>query len=123
MKREQFRHHLPTGMQAFAMNTRRPIFADRRVRQALDEVFDFQWLEQEHVLRQLRPHGELLQQQRIASSGLPEGDELNLLQQFKDKLPPELFTKPYKLPVTDGAATTARDCAGRSRCSSRPAGK
>ena len=36
-------------------------------------------------------------------SGIPEGDELALLEPFRDELPPELFTKPFTLPVTDGS--------------------
>ena len=39
----------------------------------------------------------------LASSALPSGDELALLAPYKDQLPPELFTQPYKLPVTDGS--------------------
>ena len=38
-----FKHHLPTGMQGYIMNTRRPVFADPLVRQAMDEAFDFEW--------------------------------------------------------------------------------
>ncbi|HEY0421040.1 MAG TPA: extracellular solute-binding protein, partial [Acetobacteraceae bacterium] len=43
VKKEEIRHHLPTGMQGFAMNTRRDLFKDVRVRQALALVFDFEW--------------------------------------------------------------------------------
>jgi microcin C transport system substrate-binding protein len=39
----------------------------------------------------------------FASTGLPTGDELAMLEKYRDKLPPEVFTRPYKLPVTDGS--------------------
>ena len=42
IKRE-YPHHLPTGIQGYAMNTRRPVFADARVRQAIGLAFDFEW--------------------------------------------------------------------------------
>ena len=41
--KKEFIHHLPTGIQGYAMNTRRPVFANPLVRQAMDEVFDFEW--------------------------------------------------------------------------------
>ena len=37
----------------------------------------------------------------LASSGLPQGKELEILEQYRDKLPPELFTQEFKLPVYD----------------------
>ncbi len=42
IKREYY-HHLPTGIQGYAMNTRRPAFADARVRHAMALAFDFEW--------------------------------------------------------------------------------
>ena len=41
--KHDFTHHLPTGMQGYAMNTRRPVFANPLVRQAMAETFDFEW--------------------------------------------------------------------------------
>ena len=46
VKRDEIRHQLPTGMQAFVVNLRRPMFQDARVRRALNEVFDFEWMNQ-----------------------------------------------------------------------------
>src|SRR5690606_41290688 len=43
LKKTEFEHERPTGMQAFVMNSRRPIFSDERVRQALAYAFDFEW--------------------------------------------------------------------------------
>jgi microcin C transport system substrate-binding protein len=101
--KESFRHHLPTGMQTFAMNTRRPVFAERRVREAIAQVFDFEWTNKNLFYGLYTRTDSYFSNSDLASRGLPEGDELALLSQYRDKLPPELFTQPFKLPVTDGS--------------------
>ena len=58
----------------------------------------------------------------LASSGLPTGKELEILNQYKDKLPPELFTKEFKLPVYDTPQATRENLRRPSTSSSRPAG-
>ncbi|MBV9813304.1 MAG: ABC transporter substrate-binding protein, partial [Acetobacteraceae bacterium] len=103
VKKVSFRQRLPTGMQGYFMNTRRPVFADKRVRQAMDEVFDFQWLNKNLFYDQYVRTDSYFSNSDMASSGLPTGDELALLEPYRDKLPPELFTKPFALPVTDGS--------------------
>ena len=101
--KEQFRHHLPTGMQTFAMNLRRPIFAERRVREAIAQVFDFEWTNRNLFYGLYTRTDSYFSNSDLASSGVPQGDELTLLAQYRDKLPAELFTQPFKLPVTDGS--------------------
>jgi microcin C transport system substrate-binding protein len=103
IKKVSFRHHLPTGMQGYFMNTRRGVFADVRVRQAVADVFDFQWLNKNLFYDQYVRTESYFSNSDVASRGLPEGDELALLNQYRENLPPELFTQPYKLPVTDGS--------------------
>ncbi|MEL0151345.1 MAG: ABC transporter substrate-binding protein, partial [Rhodobiaceae bacterium] len=34
----------PSGLRGFVLNTRRPLLVDRSLRQALDLMFDFQWV-------------------------------------------------------------------------------
>ena len=41
--KKEFEHHTPSGVQGFVFNTRRSLFADKRVRRALSLVFDFDW--------------------------------------------------------------------------------
>ncbi len=103
VKKEVFRHRLPTGMQGFAMNTRRPVFADRRVREAMSQVFDFEWTNQNLFFGAYTRTQSYFSNSDLASSGLPEGEELKLLEPFRKTLPPEVFEKPFKLPVTDGS--------------------
>ncbi len=103
VKKESLPVDLPTGMQAFAMNARRPMFADKRVRQALTEVFDFQWMNKNLFFGLYSRDDSYYSSSEFASSGVPQGAELALLEPFRDKLPPDLFTKPFTLPVTDGS--------------------
>ena len=95
--------HLPTGMQGYAMNTRRPMFADRRVREGLAQLFDFEWTNKSLLYGLNTRTSSYFSGSDFASSGLPGADELALLQPFRDKLPPDLFTKPFVLPKTDGS--------------------
>jgi microcin C transport system substrate-binding protein len=102
--KQEFRHHLPTGLQGWAMNTRRKVFADPRVRNALGLVYDFEWANKNLFHGAYTRTESYFDNSDLASSGtLPQGDELKLLEPFRQELPPELFTQPFTLPVTDGS--------------------
>ncbi|TKT74971.1 extracellular solute-binding protein [Aquamicrobium sp. LC103] len=90
-------------MQGFVMNTRRSQFQDRRVRQALTLALDFESMNRRLFHGYNTRTQSYFQGQELASSGLPEGRELEILNEFKDELPPELFTEEFKLPVYDSA--------------------
>ncbi len=109
VKKEEIRHHLPTGMQGFAMNTRRPQFKDVRVRKAIAWAFDFEWANKNLFYSAYTRTDSYFSNSDLASSGIPEGDELALLSQFRDKLPPALFTEPFRLPVTDGSGNDRKE--------------
>ncbi len=85
--------------QGFAMNMRRPLFADIRVRQALTLAYDF---ETPHRLLSFGLNTRVTSYfmgSELASSGVPQGKELEILEPFRADLPPELFTQEFKLPV------------------------
>ncbi len=88
-------------MQGFVMNLRRPQFQDRRVRQALTYAYDFETMNRTLFFGLNTRTDSYFENSELASSGLPQGKELEILSQYKDKLPPELFGKEYKLPVYD----------------------
>ena len=115
-----FPHHLPTGMQGFAMNTRRPVFTDARVRQAMGLAFDFEWTNKNLFYGAYTRTTSYFSNSDLASSGVPQGDELALLEPYRSELPPELFTQPFKLPVTDGSGNNLPQLKRRWRCWSRP---
>lgn len=103
VKRQSIPHHLPTGMQAWAINTRRPQLADVRVREALGQLFDFEWTNKTLFFSSYKRTDSYFANTDLASSGVPGGAELALLEPFRAQLPPELFTQPFKLPVSDGS--------------------
>ncbi len=103
VKLEEIRHELPTGMQAFVMNIRRPLFQDRRVREAMMLAFDFEWSNRNLFFDAYARTSSYFSNSELASSGLPEGEELRLLERFRGRVPEEVFTRPFTLPVTDGS--------------------
>jgi microcin C transport system substrate-binding protein len=103
VKKEALPHQLPTGMQGFGMNTRRALFKDVRVRHALAMAFDFEWANANLFYGAYTRTKSYFSNSDLASSGIPEGDELALLDKYRDQLPPDLFTKPFPLPVSDGS--------------------
>jgi microcin C transport system substrate-binding protein len=91
------------GMQSFAFNLRRDLFKDERVREAFNWAFDFEWQNKNLFYGQYTRTGSFFANSELASSGVPGGAELKLLEPFKTQLPLELFTTPYKNPSTDGS--------------------
>ena len=103
MIKKIFTHHMPSGMQGFVFNIRRPIFQDRRVREALGLAFDFGWSNRALFYGLYRRTQSYFDNSDLASTGLPDKDELKLLKPFEKDLPPEVFTTPFSLPETDGS--------------------
>ncbi|UDL92359.1 extracellular solute-binding protein [Mesorhizobium sp. PAMC28654] len=91
----------PEPMQAYVMNTRRPLFQDMRVRQALTYAYDFESMNRTIFFGAYTRTDSYFEGGDLASTGLPQGKELEILQPYRDKLPPELFTQEFKLPVYD----------------------
>jgi microcin C transport system substrate-binding protein len=119
--REEFSLRSVGRMQGFVFNMRRDKFKDPRVRLAFNYVFDFEEMNKQmfygHYKRigsyfdgteiawNWRPEGEdnpPTGAQPASASGLPEGKELEILETIRDKVPPEVFTKPFKNPVGGG---------------------
>lgn len=86
-------------MQSFAFNTRRAKFSDRRLRRAFNFAFDFEDMNKQIFFGQYKRIGSYFEGTELASSGLPEGKELEILQTVRDKVPPEVFTTAYTNPV------------------------
>ncbi|MBU2089036.1 MAG: extracellular solute-binding protein [Alphaproteobacteria bacterium] len=101
--KEEIEHSLPTGMQGFVMNTRKPIFQDPRVRQALNYGFDFEWSNETLFFGAYKRTESYFSNSELASSGLPTGEELAILERFRGKVPEQVFTSEYKAPTTDGS--------------------
>jgi microcin C transport system substrate-binding protein len=103
LKKEEIRHFSPTGMQALVYNTRREVFMDRKVRQALGYAFDFEWTNKNLFFGQYVRSRSYFSNSELASSGLSQGAELAILERYRGRIPDEVFTQPYEPPVTDGS--------------------
>jgi microcin C transport system substrate-binding protein len=100
--KEEIPHEMPVGMQAFIYNTRRPQFQSPLVREALAYAFDFEWTNANLFYGQYKRTQSYFENSELASRGLPTSQELEILKPFKDKVPPEVFTKTYAAPVNEG---------------------
>ena len=90
-------------MQAFAFNTRKDIFADKRVRKALSFAFDFEWTNKNLFYGAYKRTDSFFENSELASSGLPSQAELAYLNPYIDQLPKEIFSEEYSNPNTDGS--------------------
>jgi microcin C transport system substrate-binding protein len=96
---EEFAIRNAGGMQAFAFNLRRDKFKDVRLRRAFNLAFDFEEMNKQIFFGQYKRIASYFEGTELASSGLPEGVELAMLETVRDKVPPELFTTPYTNPA------------------------
>ncbi len=94
IQKKYLHHKRNAGMQGFVFNSRRPVFADRRVRQALGLAFDFSWTNDSLFFGQYEQSYSYFSNSIYAAPGLPSQEERALLLPFKDQLPPEVFTTP-----------------------------
>jgi microcin C transport system substrate-binding protein len=103
LKKVQFPHERPAGMQAFVFNTRRPLFADRKVREALNYAFDFEWTNRVLFFGQYKRSESYFSNSELASRGLPECLERAVLERYRGRVPQEVFSREYHAPATDGS--------------------
>jgi microcin C transport system substrate-binding protein len=88
-------------MQAFAFNIRRDKFKDARVRRAFNLAFDFEEMNKQIFFGQYKRIASYFEGTELASSGIPEGKELEILNAVKGQVPSDLFTMPYSNPISD----------------------
>jgi len=99
VKKEEIPIHRVTPMQAFVMNLRRPQFQDVRVRKAFNLAFDFEWMNKNLFFDQYKRTESFFGNSELQATGLPTGRELEILNEIKDEVPPEVFTTEWKNPV------------------------
>jgi len=102
VKKLEIDHSIPTGYQAFFFNTRREIFNDVRVREAIGLMFDFEWLNRSLFFNAYARNKSFFPNTELAANGLPSVEELALLEPYREQLPTALFTNAFKPPVTNG---------------------
>jgi microcin C transport system substrate-binding protein len=100
--KEELPDQSDTRMQGFVFNTRREIFEDPKVREALAYAFDFEWTNENLFYGAYeRIDSYFSGSSELASSGLPSEAELELLEPLRGQIPEEVFTETYKPPSTD----------------------
>src|SRR5690349_19566547 len=101
--KEKFPIRSSGRMQGWAINLRRPLFADVRLRRALNHAFDFEEMNRQLSTGEYSRDNSYFEGTELACSGVPEGLELQLLEPLRDKVPAEVFTTPYQNPVNGNA--------------------
>jgi microcin C transport system substrate-binding protein len=101
-------------MQAFVFNIRQKKFADVRVRKAFNLVFNFDALNKDLFVGQYKSTSSYFQKSEftkpseLSAQGLPKGKELEILNEVRNQVPPEVFTKPYTNPDYSNSANSRR---------------
>jgi microcin C transport system substrate-binding protein len=93
-------------MQAFVLNLRRDKFKDQRVRRAFNLAFPYEEINKTIFSGQYERVSSYFHGLEIASSGLPAGPELAILETVRNQVPPTVFTTPYANPVNDSPEAT-----------------
>jgi len=106
IKKELFETGFGQHMQAYDFNLRRPIFQDRRVREAIGLAYDFDTVNNRYKM--FKRADSMFNNSEFAAEGLPSEAELKLLEPYRAELPPEVFGPPYRAPRTDGEAAKLR---------------
>ena len=96
----ELEHSNNAGMQGFAFNLRRDKFSDVRVRRALTLAFDFEWSNNQLFYNQYERCDSYFSNSELASTGLPGGSELELLESYREQLPASVFTEEWRPPTT-----------------------
>ncbi len=104
--RREFEDTSGAPMQGFVLNERKAKFQDRRVREALTWAFDFESMNRTLFYDAYARTDSYFEGGELAHSGLPEGKELAILEEFRGQIPEEVFTQEFKLPVYDTPQAT-----------------
>lgn len=96
VKKREFSHQLPSGMQGFVFNTRRAIFKDKRVREALQYVLDFNWLNTHLFYGSYHRTNSYFDNSYLAAKGLPSEQERALLEPYATQIDKRVFSQEIK---------------------------
>jgi len=113
IQRAVLKHQSTLPMQCLAFNLRREMFKDRRVREAFVHLVDFEWYNKTLSYGLLTRVNSYFFNSELAATGLPSKEELAILEPLRGQVPDEVFTREFKLPVTDGSGNN-RDGARRA---------
>ena len=102
--RDTIRIGVPQPSEFLIFNTRRPVFSDIRVRQALTLLFDFEWINRNYFFDLYSHSASFFAGSELSAYGNPADDrERELLKPYASRIPPDILDGSYRLPVSDGS--------------------
>ncbi|MEM9473817.1 MAG: extracellular solute-binding protein [Pseudomonadota bacterium] len=99
----------PSGAQGYWLNLRRPKFQDIRVRQAIGMLFNFEWTNETLFYGLYGRTDSFWENSVMQAETMPTGDELAFLEQYRDRLDPDVFSEPAFVPIVSGARPLDRN--------------
>ena len=101
----EFKHRLPSGFQSYVINTRRALFKDVRVREALGLALDYEWMNRQMFYNSYQRVNGLFGNTDCGASGAPSPEELALLEPWRKEVPQAVFGPMAVAPRTDGTSS------------------
>jgi peptide/nickel transport system substrate-binding protein len=102
--RDVIKTGMPQPSEFLVFNTRRPMFADIRVRQALTLLFDFEWINRNYFFGLYGRAGGFFAGSELSAYARAEDDrERELLKPYASRMPPDILDGTYRLPVSDAS--------------------
>src|SRR6478735_8873098 len=102
--RDTIKTGMPQPSEFLVFNTRRPVFSDVRVRQALTLLFDFEWINRNYFFGLYARSAGFFAGSELSAYGRPaDARERELLKPFTEHIRPDIIDGSYRLPVTDGS--------------------
>lgn len=108
VKREVLPDDTPSGAQGWFINTRRKKFQNTKLREALNDAFDFEWTNKTVMYGSYERTHSVFQNSEMMAEGKPSAEEAALLEPLRGKVPDEVFGDAYLPPVSDGSGQDRR---------------
>ncbi|KAA8697081.1 extracellular solute-binding protein [Pseudomonas proteolytica] len=102
LQRAHLAKDAPQNSQGYVFNLQKPMFQDRRVRQALAMLWDFEWANRQMMRNLYIRQQSYFSNSPLAATQLPDAQELAILEPLRGQIPDEVFTQVFKAPTTDG---------------------
>ncbi|WP_455893677.1 extracellular solute-binding protein [Pseudomonas palmensis] len=103
LQRAHLARGAPQNAQGYVFNLQRPVFQDRRVRQALGLLWDFEWSNRQMMRNLYIRQQSFFANSALAARALPDRAELALLEPLRAQVPAEVFDRVFEAPRTEGS--------------------
>lgn len=103
LQRAHLGRQKPQTAQGFVFNLERPMFKDRRVRQALGLLWDFEWSNRQMMRNLYIRQQSLFSNTPLAAREPPDAAELKLLEPLRGQVPDEVYSHVFTAPISDGS--------------------